>query len=65
MPIMDGVELCQKLRAAPPSRHIPIIAASALPQLPAALDGLVDAFLRKPLDFDRLRATIEAHLLRQ
>ena len=62
MPVMDGIELCRALKAAPGLRDLPIIAASAFPQLPGALNGLVDAFLPKPLDFQRLHHALAAHL---
>jgi CheY-like chemotaxis protein len=65
MPVMDGVELCRRLKASPSSRHIPIIVTSALPQLPPALEGVVSAYLRKPIDFERLREALAAHLPRR
>jgi CheY-like chemotaxis protein len=62
MPEMDGQELVRRMKTDPDLGQIPIIAASALPQLPSALEGFVEAFLRKPLDFERLRAALAPHL---
>jgi CheY-like chemotaxis protein len=62
MPGMDGVELVRRLKTAPGLDQIPVIATSALPQLPQALEDSLEAFLRKPLDFERLRAALSPHL---
>ncbi len=61
MPLMDGVEVTQRLRADPATAHIPLVAVSARHNL-AALAALlhVDAVLPKPFDLDDLSA-LTAH----
>jgi CheY-like chemotaxis protein len=58
MPEMDGVELCRRFKANPSLRSVPIIVVSALPRLPAAMLGAVEAFFPKPPDLERLRDAI-------
>jgi len=63
MPLMDGVELIQKLRAAPETTDVPVVAITAdateQAEQRAREAGAVD-FLAKPIDLptllDRLRA---------
>jgi CheY-like chemotaxis protein len=53
MPVMDGWEFRRRQRADPELAHVPVVILSALDQARAAdLGG--PAFLKKPLDFDRL-----------
>src|SRR5439155_24703749 len=53
MPVMDGWEFRRRQKADPQMSRVPVIVLSALDQTRA--DGLApDAFLKKPLDFDRL-----------
>jgi CheY-like chemotaxis protein len=53
MPIMDGWEFRRRQRDNPSLAHVPVVVLSALDQARAAdLGGA--AFLKKPLDFDRL-----------
>ena len=61
MPVMDGVDLCLGLKKMPAARDIPIIVTSALQRLPSPLEGLVNAFMRKPLDVERLREALATH----
>jgi CheY-like chemotaxis protein len=53
MPIMDGWEFCRQQQADPDLAPVPVIVLSALDQSRAA-DIHAAAFLKKPLDFDRL-----------
>jgi CheY-like chemotaxis protein len=53
MPVMDGWEFRRKQRADPGLADVPVIVLSALDQARAA-DLHAAAFLKKPLDFDRL-----------
>ena len=53
MPVMDGWEFRRRQREDPQLARVPVVVLSALDQSRAAdLDGA--AFLKKPLDFDRL-----------
>jgi len=53
MPVMDGWEFRRRQKASPEMSRVPVIVLSALDQGRAAgLDPV--AFLKKPLDFDRL-----------
>jgi CheY-like chemotaxis protein len=58
MPVMGGAELIRRLRADPTTARIPILAATADPQL---ADG-ADAVLAKPYRPDQLLATTNALL---
>lgn len=62
MPVMNGIELLQRLKAHPQHRAIPVILTSAGTIDAGALRGS-DAFLRKPVDLDVLMQTI-ARILR-
>jgi CheY-like chemotaxis protein len=53
MPVMDGWEFRRRQRADPNLSDVPVIVLSAIDQ-PQARDLHADAFLKKPLDFDRL-----------
>jgi len=53
MPVMDGWEFRRKQQSDPHVADVPVIVLSALDQSRAS-DVAADAFLKKPLDFDRL-----------
>jgi CheY-like chemotaxis protein len=60
MPVMDGWEFRRQQRADPAIAPVPVIVLSALDQNRAAsLDAT--AFLKKPLDFDRLLTLVRSH----
>jgi len=60
MPVMDGWEFRRHQQADPAIAPVPVIVLSALDQNRAAtLDAT--AFLKKPLDFDRLLSLVRAH----
>ncbi len=60
MPMMDGRELCRRLRADPRTATIPLICMSAAYR-PAA-DDAFDAIIAKPFDLASLLALIETWL---
>jgi CheY-like chemotaxis protein len=66
LPDVDGWEATRRLKAAPETRHIPILAltAHAMPwDAQRARDAGCDAFGTKPLDFEWLLAEIDGLLV--
>jgi CheY-like chemotaxis protein len=61
MPGMDGLELSRRLRSAPPTQDVPIIAVSGNPS-ERARDAGVDVVLTKPCAPDYLLHVIEGVL---
>jgi CheY-like chemotaxis protein len=60
MPVMDGWEFRRKQQADPAVADVPVIVLSALdPSRAAAVAA--DAFLKKPLDFDRLLQLVRSY----
>lgn len=65
MPEMDGITLTRLLRAAPPTRHMPIIMLTARVDETgrvAALAAGADDFVAKPISHSELTARIQAAL---
>ena len=60
MPVMDGWEFRQRMKADPEIAKLPVIVLSALDPSKAR-DVDAAAFLKKPLDFDRLLALVRQH----
>ena len=61
MPIMDGMELCGKIKENYNTNHIPVILLTAKGDDSDRLEGLykgVDAYLSKPFNMEVLRQTI-------
>ncbi len=61
MPVMDGIELCKKIKTDIQYSHIPIILLTAKNSLHAKIEGLevgADAYIEKPFSFDHLNAQI-------
>ena len=66
MPVMNGAELCRRLRGQSGTQNIPIIMTSALvPPATAPGPPHFDEFIRKPVEVDRLLQRIRALLDRQ
>jgi two-component system, cell cycle response regulator DivK len=62
MPVMDGWEATRRLKSNPATRGIPIIALSAhalASEREKALAAGADEFDTKPIEFDRLVATVQ------
>ena len=60
MPVMDGWEFRRRQQADPSVSGVPVIVLSALDPSRAA-DVNANAFLKKPLDFDRLLALVRSY----
>jgi signal transduction histidine kinase len=61
MPIMDGFEVCRRIRATPALAEVPIILLTALDDHDSLLKGIeagADDFLTKPADRRELRARV-------
>ena len=66
MPVMDGLELCKKIKTNLEYSHIPIILLTAKNSLHAKIEGLemgADAYIEKPFDFEHLSAQISNLLM--
>lgn len=62
MPIMDGFELCQRLKTDPRTNHIPVVILTARADLESKLEGLeygANAYLPKPFEKKELLLTIK------
>jgi CheY-like chemotaxis protein len=60
MPVMDGWEFRRQQQADPALAPVPVIVLSALDQARAS-NLEAEAFLKKPLDFDRLLSLVRAY----
>lgn len=65
MPVMDGYQVCQELKANPETRMIPIIFISALgmsdPKVRAFREGAVD-YITKPFQAEEVVARVRTHI---
>ena len=67
MPIMNGHEVCQRLRNQPETAHLPIMMLSAQMSVDATIEGLesgADEYVSKPVNVDELLARVVALLRR-
>ncbi|WP_343328577.1 hybrid sensor histidine kinase/response regulator transcription factor [Polaribacter staleyi] len=57
MPIMDGIEFCNKLKSTKETSHIPVVMLTAKISQEKEIEGLktgADAYIRKPFDMELL-----------
>lgn len=62
MPVMDGITLCEKIKANLETSHIPVILLTAKSSLKSQMDGLevgADAYIAKPFSMDYLKVQID------
>ncbi|WP_194524872.1 two-component regulator propeller domain-containing protein [Zobellia roscoffensis] len=65
MPVMNGLELCKRIKADIKTSHIPVILLTALDDIENQIQGIkdgADAYIKKPFDARRLVARTEALL---
>jgi CheY-like chemotaxis protein len=60
MPVMDGRGFLKRRAADPILRDIPVIVVSGNPSTGRRIEG-IDAYLRKPVEVDRLIKVIDQH----
>lgn len=61
MPVMDGIELCKRIKNDVQFSHIPIILLTAKSSINSKIEGLevgADAYIEKPFSLDHLAAQI-------
>ncbi|HEV2236366.1 MAG TPA: response regulator transcription factor [Ktedonobacterales bacterium] len=67
LPDLDGLQVCQRLRAQPATAHIPILMLTAKDEVRDRVSGLesgADDYLTKPFSFEELLARVRALLRR-
>jgi len=61
MPLLNGVRLCQQLKADPSTASVPVILMSSVG--PRVVDGSgADAFVKKPFDLDEVETVVRTLL---
>lgn len=62
MPIMDGIELCDKLKTTQETSHIPVVMLTAKTSQEWEIEGLktgADSYIRKPFDMEVLELKLK------
>jgi ligand-binding sensor domain-containing protein/signal transduction histidine kinase/DNA-binding response OmpR family regulator len=62
MPVMDGIELCNRIKSNIETSHIPVILLTALSAVQSRIKGLesgADAYISKPFSMDFILAQID------
>ncbi len=61
MPVMDGMEMCKKLKAHPATSHIPVIMLTARADRESMIEGIdaaADDYIVKPFDSEIMKARV-------
>ncbi len=67
MPVMDGIELCRKIKQNPNLNHIPVVMLTAKTRDEDNVEGMnvgADAYVTKPFSIDVLKSTVQS-IIRQ
>lgn len=62
MPVMDGIEFCNKIKTTQETSHIPVIMLTAKTSQEGEIEGLktgADAYIRKPFDMEVVELSIQ------
>ena len=62
MPVMDGIELCRRIKEHPFTAHIPVIMLTAKTSVESQIEGFetgADAYITKPFDMHLLKVQIQ------
>jgi len=62
MPVMDGVELCRRVKEHPFTAHIPVVMLTAKSSVESQIEGFetgADAYITKPFSMELLKAQIQ------
>jgi diguanylate cyclase (GGDEF)-like protein len=65
MPLMDGYEVCRRIKATPAGNHIPVIFVTVIDVTEGKVHGFelgAADYITKPFDIDEVRARIRNHL---
>ena len=65
MPVMDGFQFCEQLKANPKTKGIPVVLLTSLKDDASRAEGQrvgADGFLNKPIDSEELRKTVKGFL---
>ncbi len=65
MPVMDGYEVCRRLKATPLGNRIPVIFVTVVDQTTQKVKGFEVGgadYITKPFDIDEVRARVRTHL---
>jgi DNA-binding response OmpR family regulator len=68
MPVMDGFEVCKRIKTMNSTRDIPVIFLTAKGKTEDKLEGMgfnADDYITKPFDFSELIARIKLHISRK
>ena len=62
LPLVDGLEVLQQIRAEPRTRHVPVVVLTASTEERDVVDSYalgVNSYISKPVDFDQFRNAMQ------